>query len=74
MSIFYRQNNQFKIDTTKLSSKANTTQIKNALYAAVYQEFFGASENPKYKDLTLVQRINKLNEFAENWLIQRGLK
>jgi hypothetical protein len=74
MSIFYRQSNQFKIDDSKLSSKARNTQIKNALYAAVYQEFFGASENPNYKDLTLVQRMNKLNEFAENWLLKRGLK
>lgn len=74
MAIFYRQNNQFKIDDSKLSQKAKNTQIKNALYAAVYQEFFGASENTKYKDLTLVQRINKLNEFADNWLKERGLK
>jgi hypothetical protein len=74
MAIFYRQNNQFKIDDSKLSQKAKNTQIKNALYAAVYTEFFGASENMKYKDLTLVDRINKLNEFAENWLKERGLR
>lgn len=70
---FYRQNNQFVIDSDLLSSKANTTAVINGLYAAAYLEFRGAVENPKYKDLTALEKMNKLNEFAHNWLKTRGL-
>lgn len=71
--IVNRRNKQFCIDTTQLSSKANNTDVINALYAAIYLEFRGASENPKYKHLTYLERFNKLNEFANKWLKDRGL-
>lgn len=71
---FYRQTNQFVLDKTQLSSSAQRTENMNALYAAVYTEFFGASENPKYMKLTPFERINKLNEFAGQWLKDKGLQ
>jgi hypothetical protein len=72
MAIFFRYNNEFRIKDSELPEKARNVVIKNALYAAVYEEFFGASENFKYKNLTTLERINKLNQFAENWLKSKG--
>lgn len=71
---FFRRTNQFVLDTTQLSSDAQRTDNMNALYVAVYDEFFGASENPKYSKLTPLQRIQKLNEFAGKWLREKGLE
>jgi hypothetical protein len=71
MQVFKRSNRLFTIDGTKL--KKNTTDIRNALYLAVYQEFLGATDNPKYKDLNTLERFNKLNDFATTWLTERGL-
>lgn len=71
---FYRQTNQFVLDKTLLSSNAQRTENMNALYVAVYDEFFGASENPKYSKLTPFERIQKLNEFAGKWLKEKGLE
>jgi hypothetical protein len=34
----------------------------------------GASEHPNYKDLSNLERLNKLNEFALNWLKDKGLE
>lgn len=72
MNIFYRQGSLFKINEKLLPKKANTTQVKNALYAAVYEEFKGASKNLLYRDLNPAQKMQKLNEFAVNWLQTRG--
>lgn len=72
MSIISRKNHLFVIDSTKLNSKGKRIQNKNALYAAIYDEFFGASENKKYKNLTNLDRFNKLNEFATDWLKEMG--
>ena len=73
MNIFYRENKMFKINTSALSEKAKKTEIINALYAAVYEEFKGAITNFKYKDLTPLEKMNKLNQFAKDWLRKRGL-
>jgi hypothetical protein len=73
MKIFYRENKLFKIDKSQLNSVNTTTEVINSLYAAVYTEFAGASDNPKYRKLNHAQRMNKLNEFAENWLKKKGL-
>jgi hypothetical protein len=72
-TLIYRRNNTFIINEDKLSVNANTTPIKNALYAAIYDEFKGASVNPKYKKLTPLKRMQKLNDFAANWLTERKL-
>ena len=72
MNIINRQNHMFVIDSTKLNSLGQKSQNKNALYAAIYDEFFGASENKKYKNLTNLEKFNKLNEFATNWLQKNG--
>ena len=74
MAIFFRYNGEFRIKDSELPLKARSSQIQNGLYAAVYEEFLGASENPKYSKLTTLERINKLNEFANNWIIQQGFK
>jgi len=71
--LIYRQTNRFIINKAELKPKANTTEIRNALYAAIYDEFSGAVKNPKYRNLTSIEKMNKLNEFANNWLQKRGL-
>ena len=72
MSIFYRFNMEFKIKDSELPESAKSSSVKNALYAAVYEEFFGASENIKYKHLSSLAKFSKLNEFASNWLKEKG--
>lgn len=71
--IVYRKNHKFYIDIDELSPKAKSTQVCNALYAAIYAEFMGADQNPKYSGMTYLDRFNKVNEFANNWLKERGL-
>jgi len=56
-----------------LSETANKTHIINALYAAIYCEFAGANKQDKYKNLSYQQRLQKVNEFALNWLRERRL-
>lgn len=73
MNIFYRENRFFKIDTSQLSGEALNSKNINALYAAVYGEFIAAVNNPKYKNLTPTQKMNELNQFAQNWLRSKGL-
>lgn len=70
--IIYRRDNKFHIDKSKLKAHAKRDEIYNALYAEIYLEFSGAVNNPVYKDLTPLARIEKLNEFAYNWLKNRG--
>lgn len=69
-----RNNRMFVLDETQLPESAKNTPTKNALYADIYMEFRGASKNPKYKDLTIQQRMKVLNTFALNWLQVRGYK
>jgi len=71
--IINRRNRMFVIDKSQLKPEAQKNHIMNALYAAVYAEFKGASENPDYRNLTLLDRMKALNAFAENWLKERGL-
>lgn len=73
MNLIYRQGKLFKINESLLSPQANKVSIKNALYAAIYDEFRGASENPLYMHLTPLDRMQKLNDYASNWLKDRGL-
>lgn len=68
------KNNRFVVVRKNLSESANKTDIINSLYLAIYQEFFGASENPKYKNLSVLDRLSKVNEFANDWLSKKGLQ
>lgn len=72
-NIIYRKNKMFMIDKTKLKPAARKDDVCVALYAAIYQEFSGANYNQDYSDLTPLERMNKLNEFARNWLAERKL-
>ena len=72
MNIFNHYNGRLVIDDNSLNPAAQNTMVKNALYAAIYSEFLGANKNEKYKKLNTLQRFNKLNEFATQWLKDRG--
>ena len=72
-NVIYRKNKMFHIDTSKLSNKANKTDILLALYSAIYTEFSGAHNNPDYKDLTSLEKLYKVNQFATKWLTERNL-
>lgn len=72
--LVYRQNKLFKLEETELPIKARDTQIRNALYEAIYTEFIDANSNPKYSNTDLIQRIQAVNDFARKWLLDRGLK
>lgn len=71
---FSRKDGMFVLDVSKLKPEANKTNIINSLYGAVYEEFRGAVNNPKYKKLTNIQKLTALNEFAETWLKIKGLE
>jgi hypothetical protein len=73
MQIVYREGNYFKIDKKLLPKKSQTLEVINGLYAAIYDEFKGAVDNPKYQNLSYFEKMNKLNEFAEDWLRKRNL-
>jgi len=70
----YRQSCQFKLDKQLLKPEARRDNICNALYAAVYTEFSGASNNKIYSHLTNAEKLNKVNEFVDKWLKERGLE
>lgn len=72
-TIIFRRNKMFYIDKSKLSKKALKDDILNALYAAIYLEFSGANEKEEYRNLTSLEKLKKLNEFAYKWLNERGL-
>lgn len=72
-NVIYRKNKMFHIDTDKLSAKANKSDIILAMYSAIYVEFSGASNNPDYKHLTNLEKLDKVNEFINKWLDERGL-
>lgn len=71
--IIYRKNKMFMIDKEQLKAEARRDDIYNALYAAIYLEFQGASKNQNYSKLTNLERFNQVNTFAYNWLLTRGL-
>lgn len=71
--IIYRKNKLFCIDKEKLKPEARKTDICNALYGAIYIEFAGANYNQDYSKLNVFQKLDKVNEFANNWLDERGL-
>jgi len=73
MALIFRKNRQFIVNVAELKPKAIRVDIINGLYAAIYSEFKGASENNKYKNLTPLELMAKLNEFAYQWLKDRGL-
>lgn len=72
-NIVYRKSKFFIIDKSKLKPHAQKNDVIVALYAAIYSEFSGASNNPDYMHLNPLQRLTKVNEFANNWLNSRGL-
>jgi len=72
MPVIYRSNKMFSIDNEFIKPEHRNSSVINSLYAAVYDEFKGASRNDKYKKLTYEQRMAKLNEFAEKWLRDKG--
>jgi hypothetical protein len=70
--LVYRQNRLFKLEVSELPLKARSIPVQNALYAAIYDEFLDAQINPKYLNTDLVQRIQAVNDFARQWLIDKG--
>ena len=72
-NIIYRRNKLFCIDKSKIKSQVHKDDACVALYAAIYTEFAGAIYNKDYKDLTSLERLGKVNEFANKWLSERGL-
>lgn len=70
--IIKRRNSLFVVDKSLLAERANNGATINALYAAIYSEFRGAAYNARYKNLTPKDRMEKLNEFANSWLKDRG--
>lgn len=73
-TVIYRQNKMFVIDKDLIVCPPGKKDgICNALYAAIYTEFQGASENPNYRDQTNFDRVKSLNKFAYDWLKSRGL-
>jgi hypothetical protein len=71
--LIYRYNGRFFVNKNLLSLKANNTEVCNALYTAISEEFTGASKNPLYSRLTIAEKMSKVNIFAQEWLKQRGL-
>jgi hypothetical protein len=70
--VVYRHNHRFHINTTRIKSEFRSSSVINGLYAAIYEEFMGASQNEKYKKLTPIEKLDKINEFATKWLEKRG--
>jgi hypothetical protein len=64
----------FRINDNLLPQTARKMDVKNRLFIALFREFQGASENDKYKSLSIQDRIAKLNDFAKEWLITQGYK
>lgn len=71
-TLIYRENRLFKIDNSQLPPQANKSFIINALYAAIYEEFTEAINNKKYKDMSNLEKINAVNQFAQQWLKDKG--
>lgn len=73
-TLIYRENRLFKIDNNQLPASANKSFIINALYAAIYEEFAEAINNKKYKEMSNLEKMNAVNEFARQWLNDKGFK
>lgn len=71
--IVTHKNNLFIIEDAQLKPEARKPAIKNALYAAIYTEFIDASKHPNYRNLTVMERLQAVNDFAMAWLKKRGL-
>lgn len=74
MSLVYREDKLFKLDESLLPKSAQNVSTINSLYADIYIEFRGASENKKYKSMNLLDRLDAVNQFAINWLNSKGYK
>lgn len=72
-NLIYRKNSRFIVNKSQLAPKANRTDIINALYGAIYTEFFGATQNKTYKNLSNKEKMEKVNQFALDWLKERNL-
>lgn len=73
MDYVFKRGARIVLNKEALSEEAQTTEIMNALYAAIYIEFSGATKSPKYSEMTLKDKISAVNDFAFNWLKERGL-
>lgn len=71
-TLIYRQDRMFKIDQAQLSPKAKAPSVVNALYADIYTEFLDAQYNPKYMNMSLLERMEAVNDYALNWLTNKG--
>ena len=74
LPLIYRQGRMFKINDDLLPPSARNSSVKNALYISLYREFAGANNSDKYKHLTNQQKMQKICDFAENWLKERKYK
>lgn len=74
MDLIYREGRLFKINDNLLPVSARKLEVKQKLFIALFREFRGAVDNDKYKDLSIQERIAKLNEFAKEWLNSKGYK
>lgn len=68
----YRRNNRFIINTDKVKDLEGKDKVLLTLYATIYSEFFGAQYSKKYKNFNSIQKLEKINTFAEEWLEERG--
>lgn len=73
-TLVFRQNRLFKIDASQLPEKAKSPAVVNGLYADLYIEFSGAEKSGKYGHMTLVERMDAVNAYAQKWLEDRGFK
>ena len=71
-NLVYRQGSLFKLDQNQLPEKAKNNQVKNALYADIYVEFLEANKNPKYINLSIIEKLEAVNAFALKWLKDKG--
>jgi len=72
-TIIVRKNKMFVINKSELSVEAKKDSNCNALYADIYTEFKGASQNPTYKGKTPKEMLDEVNKFANDWLQTKGL-
>ena len=72
MPVILRKNRRFCINQQHIKEEHRTSSVLNGLYAAIYDEFRGAATNKKYVNLTYENRMQEVNNFAENWLKKRG--
>lgn len=56
-----------------LPPPAETLAIKNELYYLIYLEFYGANFKLKYKNLTLLDKLEEINKFVINILKEKGI-